>query len=91
MAAGRIPAPGKQYGPCEGHCAHLDCAHSRSDAATACNLCGKPIGYEKRFYREGDVLSHADCLEDAIEEELRAQRESENAYLNPIEEVNHGR
>lgn len=50
MAAGRLPAPGTQYGPCEGSCQHIDCAATRAQAASLCTICGTPIGYEVRFY-----------------------------------------
>ena len=71
MAASALPAPGSEYGPCAEPCAHTDCAHTRGMAAAVCPLCEKPIGYERRFYNEGEPggfdLVHALCLEDDLE------------------------
>lgn len=70
MAAGTIAAPGTHAGPCEGECAHTDCAKTREMAATICGLCQKPIGYDRRFYSDTfmgvEALYHAPCLEDEI-------------------------
>lgn len=77
MAAGRLPAPGTEFGPCivptpdgkgSDACGHTDCAATRAEAATICRFCGKEIGYETRFYIESDTrqLVHADCLEDNV-------------------------
>lgn len=66
MAAGTLPEPGSKHGPCADPCAHTDCAETRRMAETPCHVCGKPIGYERPFYREGLTLSHAACLEDSI-------------------------
>ena len=68
MAASTLPAPCTTYGPCATTCEHRDCAETRRAATTACVYCGRPIGYEALFYREGDSnLSHATCAEDAAE------------------------
>lgn len=76
MSAGTIPAPGTDLGPCtttrsrglELTCGHTDCAASRADAATPCGLCGAPIGYETRYYRDdAHGLVHALCLESSYE------------------------
>ena len=67
MAAGVMPAPGTEYGPCEDECQHRDCAATRERAAFICRYCGEPIGYDTRFYIEGrpiDLLAvHALCAE----------------------------
>ncbi len=77
MAAGTLPKPGKkirdyrsgkqtEIGPCVAPCQHIDCAETRRMAATPCALCLTPIGYETRFYIQGDhdrELVHAACLE----------------------------
>lgn len=76
MAAGRLPKPGTEFGPCPiqtygphlGGCEHTDCALTRQMAATACPLCGEPIGYDTRYYASGQHgLVHASCAEDAAE------------------------
>ena len=56
MAAAETPAPGTEYGPCVEDCAHRDCTCSRREAATLCRLCGKPIGYQVRWYSSVDDL-----------------------------------
>lgn len=75
MAAGRLPEPGTQFGPCADPCAHIDCGVTRADAAQDCPLCHKPIGYEVRFYMDEEsrqrpdghrMLVHARCLEDRV-------------------------
>lgn len=68
MAAGRLPAPGTEFGPCLEPCQHNDCAATRADAAAICRFCSKEIGYDRRFYIDSDTRSlvHADCLEDNI-------------------------
>jgi hypothetical protein len=63
MAASMIPAPGSELGPCES-CEHRDCALSRSMAAAECAICHREIGYETRFYREGETSWHAVCIEE---------------------------
>jgi hypothetical protein len=41
-------------------------------AVEVCRFCGKPIGYERRFYADpppavrAGALVHASCLEDSI-------------------------
>jgi hypothetical protein len=69
MAAGRLPKPGTEFGPCVEDCKHLDCASTRSMSATICKYCKKPIGYAVRFYQANSwkELFHADCHEDKIE------------------------
>lgn len=71
MSAGRLPAPGTEYGPCE-TCEHLDCTATREQARTICHYCVGVIGYENRYYNDetpsGErTLVHADCLEKALE------------------------
>jgi hypothetical protein len=74
MAASTYPAPGTTFGPCAPRaCSHLDCSETRARAAELCRLCGEPIGYDRRFYRDpadpaADV--HATCLEDGPGPEL---------------------
>lgn len=79
MAAGILPKPGSEY-LCRGKCEHIDCNHIRQDAAAVCRICQKPIGFEKRFYRDTDPqghetgqLVHALCLEIEIENEAKAR------------------
>jgi hypothetical protein len=72
MAAGRLPKPGTEFGPCVEDCNHIDCAETRSMVAVICGHCQKSIGYETRFYKtnnhgEPTALVHANCLEDKIE------------------------
>lgn len=71
MAAGMLPRPGTEVGPCEGDCEHVDCAETVAMASGRCSYCAKPIGYQVRFYRRPDVpmpaCDHAACVEDAVE------------------------
>lgn len=69
MAAGVLPNPGTELGPCVGRCRHKDCAQTRRDAVTPCRFCAVPVGYEHSFYRSRltGELAHAACLEDATE------------------------
>ena len=70
MAAGILPRPGSEYGPCEGSCPHRDCAASHEMAARICPLCTHPIGYGVRFFQDSDepsVFHHAECVEIAAE------------------------
>jgi len=78
MAAGTLPKPGSNYGPCWDAvlgdvCRHPDCAETRVMAAQVCRLCKERIGYERRYYVDPDSegksvqereLVHAACLED---------------------------
>jgi hypothetical protein len=83
MAAGRLPEPGTEFGPCEHDCEHKDCAETVAMAASICWRCERPIGFKRRFYRMQDgseagasgesYLVHAGCEEDAIEAEHRAE------------------
>jgi hypothetical protein len=67
MAAGTLPSPGTEYGPCADSCQHRDCALTRSEAATGCKLCGEAIGYETRYYNDNEYgLVHARCLENKL-------------------------
>lgn len=67
MAAGMLPKPGSQHGPCVEPCKHTDCALTRQMAATPCGICGDAITYDRPFYDERDGaargLVHAMCLE----------------------------
>ena len=67
MAAGVLPKPGTDYGPCVSSCVHIDCKATREDAGSTCRFCLNDIGYDRRFFREGNGLVHASCLEDDIE------------------------
>lgn len=71
MAAGFISEPGSEYGPCATKCSHVDCQQSRSMAEHVCDICGKAIGYGRRFYDESGSgthrLVHAVCLEEQME------------------------
>ncbi len=68
MAAGRLPEPGTEYGPCLG-CRHTDCAATRAMAETVCTYCGESIGYNRGFFRVGDDdrLAHESCVYDREE------------------------
>lgn len=68
MAAGVFSKPGSEYGPCAETCVHIDCASTREEASSSCRICVKEIGYDRRFYSEGNGsgLVHASCLEDEI-------------------------
>jgi len=39
--------------PCLENCQHIQCCETRQVAAYPCRVCGKPIGYDKRFFFEG--------------------------------------
>ncbi len=69
MAAGTLPKPGTQYGPCKAKCTHRDCAQTRAISAAACTICAKPIGYDKRFYTEDGKHMHAVCIETKLDNE----------------------
>ena len=78
MAAGSLPEPGTEYGPCKDGCAHKDCAETRKMAAAICWRCEKAIAYNRRFYRMHDgteaaagepYFVHALCEETAAESE----------------------
>lgn len=49
MAAGTLPIPGTEYGPCLDQCDHVDCAQIRAMADAICPMCRQPIGYDRRF------------------------------------------
>ena len=75
MAAGILPAPGTENGPCEERCSHSDCATSRAMAKVVCHYCGEPIGYDRGFYSVGTIgvtdhtkLVHASCEIEAVEQ-----------------------
>ena len=69
MAAGTLPEPGTEYGPCAEPCKHTDCAATRRTAESACRYCGDPIGYERRYYlalganAQTGPWEHASCVE----------------------------
>jgi hypothetical protein len=74
MAAGRLPMPGSEYGPCQSpQCGHKDCSETRSLAKLKCRYCKKSIGFERRFYflpskvsTRGELV-HAVCYEEHVE------------------------
>ena len=66
MAAGQLAASGTEFGPCL-DCEHNDCARTREMAATRCERCGEPIGYETGFFQIADNLVHALCEYTALE------------------------
>lgn len=66
MGYAMIAAPGTEYGPCKEMCTHVDCEVYRDMANEICRFCGKPIGYERAYYRDPDAsdpMVHASCLE----------------------------
>ena len=80
MAAGTLPAPGTKLGPCkpgpcQSLCVHKDCNSLRIAAESLCSRCGKPIGYETRYYDASGPaevkLVHALCEEEAVEAERK--------------------
>jgi hypothetical protein len=76
MAATVLPKPGSEFGPCAEPCQHTDCAETRRQAATICDLCPEPIGYDRRFYQKDSwtVLTHQICLLRKIEREKAEAR-----------------
>lgn len=80
MAAGILPAPGTDNGPCVTPCMHTGCATTITMAEVMCPYCSEPIGYGRRFYCEGDDkvmdLAHASCLEDDCERVRREQADA---------------
>lgn len=67
MAAGILPKPGTEVGPCATKCKHVDCAETRARAGSKCLYCNKRVGYGVRIYQHGDYTVHAACHEDAAE------------------------
>lgn len=67
MAAGILPTPGSEHGPCTFKCKHLDCAETRNRAASRCIYCKKEVGFNVRVYQHGDYTVHARCHEEAAE------------------------
>jgi hypothetical protein len=75
MAAGTMPKPGTEYGPCADECVHTDCAAHRKIAEAECVHCDEAIGYDTRFYHVDTirqsgadwpgtrVYAHARCVE----------------------------
>lgn len=63
MAAGYLPPPGSEHGPCDS-CEHRDCAETRRMAAAKCMFCHEPIGYVYGFYQHAWVdFEHAVCAQ----------------------------
>jgi hypothetical protein len=72
MAAGYLPEPGSEWGPCVDPCSHSDCALTRADAQRSCRICAESIGYDRGYYREGNrdtgwILVHAVCALEEVE------------------------
>lgn len=73
MAAGILPPPGTELGPCLQECEHTDCEATRSMASAVCSLCGEPIGYDVRLFALYDSDAqiagyvHALCHEQEVE------------------------
>ncbi len=85
MAAAYLPAPGTEYGPCEGQCKHTDCKSIRGDATAPCTICAKPIGYETGHFltehrlSSGRTHAHSRCVDaqqDATDKEVERQATS---------------
>lgn len=66
MTALFIPAPCTGYGPCNSDCVHRDCIWQRTTAASACVLCGQPIGYERHFHETERDVAHTVCIEQTV-------------------------
>ncbi len=74
MAAGRLAAPGTEFGPCVDKCEHRDCAATVRTANAICHHCDEPIGWDSGFFAEDDgSYVHELCELEAIERE-RAER-----------------
>lgn len=75
MAAVGLAKPGSEHGPCADSCAHTDCAETRRQAETPCDICGEKIGYDKPFYQRESwsILIHQVCLLKKIDTERRAE------------------
>lgn len=59
-----IEKPGSKYGPCVNECEHRDCEASRRLVVKVCRICNERIGYETRFYFEGNNHPvHGLCLD----------------------------
>ncbi len=67
MASIFLSPPGTKYGPCEGKCAHTDCALTRKQAAEKCDWCNEAIGYDRNFYTVDGEPVHADCYQKQLE------------------------
>ena len=61
--------PGDANEPCtDEQCGHTDCAAARDAVVWPCTICGRPIGYNTRYYgRQSEGMQHALCLELQIE------------------------
>jgi hypothetical protein len=67
MAAGILPRPGTEHGPCSTKCKHIDCTETRERAKSSCLYCRKPVGFGVRVYQHGEYTVHARCHEEAAE------------------------
>lgn len=77
MAAGSLPAPGSEMGPClDENCGHRDCKATREMAAQDCTICGGIIGYNARFFRDNDGgEQHEKCFLEALEKERAKEQD----------------
>lgn len=75
MAAGFLSKPGTEHGPCE-ECKHTDCAMTRRIAESDCEICGEPIGYEKRFVK-GSIPVFKGTRPDRFQHEVCAHQQQE--------------
>jgi len=65
-----LPLPGSKTrdgelaGPCiDPACGHKLCELTRRQATSICPICGKPIGYDVKFYQTKlDGVEHALCV-----------------------------
>ncbi len=57
----KIAAPGTEEGPCKS-CGHIKCNELRKIARSICQICKKPIGYEKPFREFEERFFHVECL-----------------------------
>jgi hypothetical protein len=64
MAAGQLPFPGTEDGPCKSRCNHIDCKQTRAMAKTPCQICKNLIGYDCPFYDH--PMRHAICAENEV-------------------------
>jgi len=55
--------PGSVGGPCLTPCRHEECLWKRALARKVCNLCSKPIGFDREFRidKTADDIQHINC------------------------------
>jgi len=80
---GTIPSPGTKYGHCIDKCNHFDCNYARKHAASFCYFCGKPIGYDVKYYIDDNGnVAHASCVLSQFGEKWCTQFENINDKQN---------